>query len=539
MKNWSIGKRLTVGFGVVMVIMAMLLVVAIANMRQMQGAFDQVMTLNAAKIEKANTAIKAIDQIFYNMAVMLMAQDAAVIEEHGKVLAEKRQEQLKAFESLAKLEQTQKGKELIAECKEASAKGKEANAKAMKLKEEGNQEEAMTAYVAEARPFAIQIIGVMEKLVRVQQDEMSAAHQAAAKASGLYQTVLVLFGAVALGFAIAITMLLTRSITVPLQRGVSIADHLANGELNVDVVVDRQDEVGQLLGSMENMVQKWKSIVGQIGTIATHLSSASMEMSASAEQMSSGALLQAERASLVASSSEEMSQTVLDIARNTDTISRSAEGTAQTAREGQNVVGRAVNEVKEIASTVNDSAHFVESLGSRSNQIGEIVGVINEIAEQTNLLALNAAIEAARAGEQGRGFAVVADEVRKLAERTGLATSEIRTMIKAIQDEVGKAVEVMIRATSKVDQGVKLSEDAGNSLSSIVRSVDDLQIMVQQIASATEEMGATSGQISKDIEEIANVSRDTSSSSEETASASAELAKLSANLKTIVDEFRL
>jgi len=241
----------------------------------------------------------------------------------------------------------------------------------------------------------------------------------------------------------------------------------------------------------------------------------------------------------VAASSEEMSHTVLDVAQNAGSISKSASKTAETARDGGSVVDRAVNEVKEIAVTVNDSAKFVTSLGDRSKQIGEIVGVIDDIADQTNLLALNAAIEAARAGEQGRGFAVVADEVRKLAERTASSTSEIGTMIRGIQEEVRKAVEVMGLATTKVDQGVKYSEEAGASLGVIVKSVDDLQLMVQQIASATEEMSATSDQISKDVEQIATISRETSNASGQTAVASGDLANLAASLQNIVGEFRL
>jgi methyl-accepting chemotaxis protein len=210
-----------------------------------------------------------------------------------------------------------------------------------------------------------------------------------------------------------------------------------------------------------------------------------------------------------------------------------------TAREGEAIVGRAVTEVREIAATVNSSAELVQSLGERSQQIGEIVGVINDIADQTNLLALNAAIEAARAGEQGRGFAVVADEVRKLAERTAHATAEISTMIKAIQDEVGKAVGAMNNATCKVDSGVQLSNEAGQALHNIVKSVDDLQLMVQQIASAADEMSATSDQISKDIESIAQLSKESSANSEQTAAASREMTRLSANLQDIVGTFRL
>jgi len=187
----------------------------------------------------------------------------------------------------------------------------------------------------------------------------------------------------------------------------------------------------------------------------------------------------------------------------------------------------------------NKSGEFVRSLGERSKHIGEIVNVINDIADQTNLLALNAAIETARAGEQGRGFAVVADEVRKLAERTAHATSEIGNMIKAIQSEVNNAVDSIETATKKVNVGVELSAHAGGSLKRIVEKVDELQLMVQQIAPATEEMSATSDSINRDIEQIASISKETSMSSEQTTQAAGELSRLLVSLQKIVGEFKL
>jgi methyl-accepting chemotaxis protein len=253
--------------------------------------------------------------------------------------------------------------------------------------------------------------------------------------------------------------------------------------------------------------------------------------------MSKGAGEQASRATQVATASEEMSQTVLDIAKNTSSIETSAIDTTKLAKDGEIVVNRSVDKVKSIAQTIDQSAQLVKSLGERSNQIGEIVNVINDIADQTNLLALNAAIEAARAGEQGRGFAVVADEVRKLAERTGNSTSEIGDMVKSIQNEVHQVVVSMENITKEVKAGVDLSTQAGDVLRSIVESADKLHLMVQQIASATEEMASTSEEINKDIEMISSLSADTSGSSGKIAKASNELSQLSVNLEGVVKEF--
>jgi methyl-accepting chemotaxis protein len=269
------------------------------------------------------------------------------------------------------------------------------------------------------------------------------------------------------------------------------------------------------------------------------MASSSQQLNSSSELMSRGAGEQAGRASQVASASEEMSQTVVDIAKNTSSIELSATDTAKLAKDGEVVVDRSVEKVKAIAKTIDESGQLIKLLGERSKQIGAIINVINEIADQTNLLALNAAIEAARAGDAGRGFAVVADEVRKLAERTGSSTSEIGGMIKSIQDEVGRAVLSMESITKEVKSGVDLSVQAGDVLRNIVASVDQLHLMVQQIASATEEMAATSDEINRDIESIASVSKETSASCDHVAQASRELAQLSTNLEEVVTGFKV
>ncbi len=316
-----------------------------------------------------------------------------------------------------------------------------------------------------------------------------------------------------------------------------IAKNISEGNLTVKME-SRGKEVG-VFAAMKNMTERLKGIVADVKSTADNVASASQQLSASSEQMSRGTLEQSGRASQIATSSSEMSQTVVDIARNASNIASAATDATKTAQDGGVIVSKSVDEVKAIADTVSETAKMVSSLGERSKQIGEIVSVINDIADQTNLLALNAAIEAARAGEQGRGFAVVADEVRKLAERTAKATSEIGDMIKAIQDEVEKAVASMNDGTERVNIGVELSTQAGKALHGIVKSVDELHCMVQQIASATEEMSTVSETISGDIETIASVSKETSTSSEQIAQASNDLARLASNLQGIVGQFKV
>ena len=335
-----------------------------------------------------------------------------------------------------------------------------------------------------------------------------------------------------------VTMAL-RKTTAPLMEGVAVANRLAEGDLTATVAFTSGDEVGRLFDALRHMTGNWRQIVEKVTGAAGSMNTASAGLGERAARMSEGSSVQAESLSQVAAASEQMSGMVANVAKDASDIARSAAETVLTAQDGESIVARAVEEVREISLTVEESAGLVKSLGDKSSQIGTIVGVINDIADQTNLLALNAAIEAARAGESGRGFAVVADEVRKLAERTAQATAEIGAMIGAIQREVGRAVTSMDMATGKVEAGVTLSARAGTALQKIIKAVNELQAMVERIAGATGEMTESSDRINQDIERIASVSHEISVTSDHTNQAAGELSSMSASLQEVVRGFRL
>jgi methyl-accepting chemotaxis protein len=344
---------------------------------------------------------------------------------------------------------------------------------------------------------------------------------------------------VAGAFMLMIAFFIARSMTNPIKLSIDFAKGISSGDLTRTLDIRQKDEVGELAGALNQMASDLRQMIRKIADTLQTLTSSSTGLSDIAEQMNTGAADQSGRAHQVATASEQMSQTVVDAARNASAIADSVTETTRIAKEGEEIVTRSVEEVQQIATTVGESAVLLKSLGDRSKQISAIINVIDDIADQTNLLALNAAIEAARAGEQGRGFAVVADEVRKLAERTAKSTSEIAHMIKNIQDEVDHAILTMEDATGKVDIGAQLTSLAGSAFSSIAGRVDDLNSKVQQIASATEEMASTSEEISRDIESIAQVSRDTSMHSEQTSRASVQLVDLSRDLGNIVSGFKV
>ncbi|HEY3278512.1 MAG TPA: methyl-accepting chemotaxis protein [Syntrophorhabdaceae bacterium] len=352
-------------------------------------------------------------------------------------------------------------------------------------------------------------------------------------------TLLIVIVCLTLAAGVTATLFIIRSITKPLGEATAVSEELAGGNLRVEIREGGTNETGRLLASMKKMVEGTRRMITEVKTSARSVTSASHGLSAGAEQLARGGVAQLERTIQVSAASEEMSQASLDIAKNAGSISESANAMVDIAENGSSIVNRSVAEVRQIAETVTKSSEFVKGLGSQSEKISEIVQVINDIADQTNLLALNAAIEAARAGEAGRGFAVVADEVKKLAERTSTSTREIGDMIGGIKSGVGKAVESMDEAAESVKAGVELSNEAGAALTEIVSSASSLQALVQQIAAAIEEMNSSTEQIAKDMEEVAGVTKESSHTADEVTRAALDLHSLSETLENSVAEFRI
>ncbi|MBF0565553.1 MAG: MCP four helix bundle domain-containing protein [Nitrospirae bacterium] len=400
-------------------------------------------------------------------------------------------------------------------------------------------DEARKINVERIRPSAKPVQEGAHNLMKLQEDVAKELFDKSQKDYSLIRNASISCIIVGLLLSIIVAWWIINSVIVPINKVVDVANGLAAGDLTVDIDVTSEDETGRLMSAMKAMVGKLRTTVETISTSSDNVASASQQLSASSEQMSDGVSEQSNKASQIATSATEMSQTVIDVARNASSIASSALETATLAKDGEAIVSISIEKVRAIATTVSESAQLIISLGERSKQIGEIVNVIKDIADQTNLLALNAAIEAARAGEQGRGFAVVADEVRKLAERTAKATSEIGGMIVSIQDETGKAVTSMDGATKMVETGVEYTSKAGEALGGIVKSINSLQSMVEQIASATEEMSTVSETITSDIEAIANVARETTVSSMQASQSASELSKMSSDLQEVVGYFKV
>jgi len=316
-------------------------------------------------------------------------------------------------------------------------------------------------------------------------------------------------------------------------------EHFADGNLTVAVTARRNDAIGTLFEGFNRAVSHIRSIIQNVAEAVAATASASSEISSSTEQMAAGAHEQTQQASEVASAVEMMTKEIQETTRNAGMAAETARHAGETAKEGGRVVLETISGMGRIAAVVRESADTVVALGRSSDQIGEIIQVIDDIADQTNLLALNAAIEAARAGEQGRGFAVVADEVRKLAERTTKATKEIAGMIKQIQKDTKVAVLSMSQGTKEVESGKAMADRAGESLNEIISGADKVVDMATKVAETSQEQAGASEQIARNIEAISAVTQESASGTQQIARAAEDLNRLTQNLEELLQKFTL
>jgi len=299
------------------------------------------------------------------------------------------------------------------------------------------------------------------------------------------------------------------------------------------------DEMGFVTRAFVTMIHMLRNTIRHMHDASNEVADASAQITSSIEEIAAGAQEQMNQATEVTSSIEEMTRTIMNNSKSADETAKTAEKARLTAEGGVTIVSATAEGMKRIAQATSRSSEIAKALEHSSKHIGEIVKLINDIADQTSLLALNAATEAARAGEQGKGFSIVADEVRKLSERTMKATKEIEVMIKNIQQETGQAVISMDEGTSEVKEGMKLAEQAGKSLQEIVKISQKVTEMISRIAASSEQQSTTSEQITQNVEIIHSVTKQMADNTREVASASEGLKQLTGQLKEAVDQFKL
>jgi hemerythrin-like metal-binding protein len=538
-KNLGIGTKILVSILVVTFFSVVMAVVSLGKLAKVTHVTDDIGMNGMPHMTDLSKLRNRVDTYRRSELQFYLKNTDAEFKKYADRMNSMQDELKSIKESFAKRNPTEDEKKMMAAFDSSWQRYIATARQAYSLIQEGKSDEAQLITRGEGKKIYDQTNQILIELQEYNQKEadagMAVAHESMSSARIWVISLLV----IGLIIGVGLGLLTSRAIALPIRKLGDDAEQVATGNLNVTVDVSTTDEVGKLAQSFERMINNLREMIGTLSDSSKQISDASVDMQANAGTMADGAEVVAGQAITVATASEEMSATSGDIAQNCMLAAESASRANSAAEHGARVVEKSIQVMHRIAERVQSSACTVETLGNRSDEIGAIVGTIEDIADQTNLLALNAAIEAARAGEQGRGFAVVADEVRALAERTTKATKEISNMIKAIQQETKTAVTAMEEGVSEVEQGTEEAARSEQALKNIQDEINALNLQVQQIATAAEEQTATTSEISSNIHQITDVAQSSVEGARATSKAAQHLSRLAEELQKVVGQFKL
>ncbi|VVQ29806.1 hypothetical protein PS943_01535 [Pseudomonas fluorescens] len=377
----------------------------------------------------------------------------------------------------------------------------------------------------------------LNKLVALNNAEAKTASAAAGEQYRSAITGIVAVAVIAALMTVLLAWLLTRSIVTPLNRALQAAQTIAGGNLTNVIEVDGKDEPARLLGALSAMQASLRKTIEQIAGSATQLGAAAEELSTVTQEASRGLQQQTNEIEQAATAVNEMTAAVEEVARNAVSTSEASNQSTQAAREGRDRVVETVGAIQTMTHDVQNTSVMIEGLAAQGRDIGKVLDVIRAIAEQTNLLALNAAIEAARAGEAGRGFAVVADEVRALAHRTAQSTQEIEKMVAGIQNGTGQAVASMQQSNQRTQSTLEMARAAGVALEQITQSIQLINERNLVIASASEEQAQVSREVDRNLVNIRDLATQSAAGANQTSAATHELSRLAVDLNAMVARF--
>jgi methyl-accepting chemotaxis protein len=537
--NLKIGVKLGLAFGFLLLMIVVMTCFGIGSTRKVNESVEELTEGSYAKTVYAFRASKAIDDIVASIRMLVLVKDEKVIAMEKQKIEAARERYSEAMKHLEATEKSAQGIKMIENLKNAIAPAAQANNRVIELALAHKQDEATAFLLKVAIPLSQNLQEVFDAQASFQQENVNAAHEKSRAVYGRAKWVQLIAGAVSVILGLLAAIYLIRNLVTRINRVANAMGNIADGDFSKQLVIDANDEIGEQAKSINRMQTSVSLMITSINDTASQVASSANILNVVAEQSATNSDVMSAQTGTVATACSEMVATSSGIATSCNMAAESSRKGSDVATEGAFVVQETINGMNRIAERVKETATTLGRLGARSDQIGEIVGTIEDIADQTNLLALNAAIEAARAGEQGRGFAVVADEVRALAERTTKATKEIAQMIKAIQNETTGAVASMEEGVNEVERGTTDAAKSGTALEDILNQINAISMEINQIATATEEQTATTAEINNNIQQITEAVQMSTSSSNETASAAKDLMAQSEELHRLVGRFTL
>ncbi|NNA93945.1 methyl-accepting chemotaxis protein [Pseudomonas gessardii] len=539
LRNMNIAPRAFLGFACIGALMLFLGIFALNQMGKIRGATENITLRSVPSIR----ALDDFTQLTLRLRVLsyrLLTNREPDMQQKTLEAFELRNQQIRAAQGVyEKLIDSREERSAYDEYVRLLGQYRQIEERMRSLSRNNQTEELRTLLNTELLNNSEAVNAVLTRLLDINNSMANDSNQKAAEQYDAAFNLVVALLALATALTVLFAWLLTRSITLPIAQALSAAEKIADGNLTQPIKVDGDDEAGRLLLAMHKMQEKLRDTLQRISGSATQLASAAEELNAVTDESARGLTQQNNEIEQAATAVNEMTSAVEEVARNAVSTSEASKNATASAGDGRDLVQETVSAIERMSGDVQGTATLIGALAEESRDIGKVLDVIRGLADQTNLLALNAAIEAARAGEAGRGFAVVADEVRALAHRTQQSTSEIERMIGSIQVGTEQAVDSMRNSTERAESTLNIAKGAGMSLDTINSAIVEINERNLVIASAAEEQAQVAREVDRNLVNIRDLSVQSATGASQTSAASNELSRLAVDLNGMVGRFRL